>query len=86
MIIGHEHPAILIREGVKSEIYKCFLKGEWRNKMLIVMPSFFSVFEGSDIRKEKLLSPYLNGKIIRDSNVYVVGNEIYDFGKLKNIR
>jgi len=84
IIIGHEHPAISIREGVKSEIYKCFLKGKWKSKILMVMPSFFSVFEGSDVRKEKLLSPYLSN--IRNFDVYVVGDEAYDFGKLRNIK
>lgn len=84
IIMGHEHAAISIREGVKSEIYKCFLKGKWENKILIVMPSFFSVFEGSDVKKERLLSPYLHD--IRNFNVYVLGDGVYDFGKLKNIR
>ncbi|MCX6709565.1 MAG: metallophosphoesterase, partial [Candidatus Woesearchaeota archaeon] len=40
VIIGHEHPAVSIREGVRSEIFKCFLLGKWKGKNLIVMPSF----------------------------------------------
>jgi len=84
IIIGHEHPAVSIREGVKQEIYKCFLVGKWKNKKLIVMPSFFSVFEGSDVKKEKLLSPYLHN--IRNFDVYVLGDKVYWFGKLKNIK
>lgn len=84
IIIGHEHPAVSIREGVKSEVYKCFLVGKWKNKKLIVMPSFFSVFEGSDVKKEKLLSPYLHD--IKNFDVYVLGDKLYWFGKLKNIR
>ncbi len=86
LIIAHEHPAISIHEGVKSEIYKCFLLGKWKRKDLIVMPSFFSVFEGSDIKKEKLLSPYLNEKKIQDFEVFILGDKIYRFGKLKNIK
>ena len=50
------------------------------------MPSFFSVFEGSDIKKEKLLSPYLDEKRIKNFDVFVLGDKIYKFGKLKNIK
>ena len=32
IVIGHEHPAITIREGSKWEKYKCFLKGKWKQK------------------------------------------------------
>ncbi|MEK6939831.1 MAG: metallophosphoesterase, partial [Nanoarchaeota archaeon] len=32
IVIGHEHPAITIREGSKWEKYKCFLKGTWKAK------------------------------------------------------
>ena len=55
LIIGHEHPAISLIEGMKSEIFKCFLKGKWKSKNLIVMPSFLPIVEGSDVRKEKVL-------------------------------
>ncbi len=85
IIIGHEHPAISIREGLKKEVYKCFLLGKWKNKKIIVMPSFFNIFEGSDIKKEKLLSPFLEEKKIKDFEVFVLGDKIYKFGKVKNI-
>jgi len=86
IIIGHEHPAVSIREGIKSEIYKCFLVGKWKRKTLIVMPSFFSVYEGSDVKKEKLLSLYLNEKKIWNFEVFILGDKVYRFGKLKNIK
>ncbi|MEM2933205.1 MAG: metallophosphoesterase [Candidatus Pacearchaeota archaeon] len=88
VIIGHEHCAISIRDGVKQEIYKCFLKGKWHGKNLVVMPSFFSVFEGSDVKKEKLLSPFLEERKIKNFNVYVLDEKggAYYFGKLKNIK
>jgi len=84
LIIGHEHPSISLHEGMKAERYKCFLAGSWKNKKLIVMPSFLPIIEGSDIKQEKLLSPYLNN--IKNFEVFVVGDKIYRFGKLKNIR
>ncbi|MBI2666191.1 metallophosphoesterase [Candidatus Woesearchaeota archaeon] len=78
IIIGHEHPAITLREGSKWEKYKCFLKGKWyqknsfsgtsgkgklfqkKEKELIAVPSFNPLLEGTDVLKEKLLSPFLN--------------------------
>jgi hypothetical protein len=88
IIIGHEHPAVSITDGVKTETYKCFLKGKWHKKTLVVMPSFFSVFEGSDVKRKKLLSPYLDEKIIGNFEVYIVGEKerVYLFGKLKGIK
>jgi hypothetical protein len=84
LIIGHEHPAISLKEGMKTEKYKCFLLGNWKKQKLIVMPSFFSIFEGTDIRKGKLHSPYL--KDIRNFEVFILGDKVYRFGKLKDIK
>jgi len=83
LIIGHEHPSISLHEGMKTEKYKCFLLGNWKQKKLIIMPSFLPIIEGSDIRQGKLLSPYL--KNIQNFEVFVVGDKAYKFGKLKNI-
>lgn len=83
IIIGHEHPAIRIKSEVRSEIYKCFLVGKWENKKLIVQPSFNFVTEGTNILREKLLSPYL--KDISNFDVYVVGDKVYKFGKVKEL-
>lgn len=85
LIIAHEHPAVSLREGTKQEIFKCFLLGRWKSKKLIVMPSFFTVFEGSDVKREKLLSPYLSERTIRNFDVFIVADKVYKFGKLKNI-
>lgn len=85
IIIGHEHPAITLRDHGKYEKYKCFLKGKWKRKELVVVPSFNPLLEGTDILKEKLLSPFLEN--IQQFEVYVVGeNDVFHFGKVKNIR
>lgn len=84
LIIGHEHPAITLREGGKAEKYKCFLVGKYKNQSLIVIPSFFSLIEGADVNNEKLLSPYLH-QDIGNFDVYVVGDRTYKFGKLKTL-
>lgn len=85
VIIGHEHPAISLREKEKVEKYKCFLKGIFKGKNLIVMPSFNFLFEGTDIVKEELLSPYLRKADTSNFEVYVAGKKIYDFGTLKSL-
>lgn len=82
IIIGHEHPAISLKE-LRVEKYKCFLVGRYKDKVLIAQPSFNLVLEGTDIQKERLLSPFL--KDIDNFNVFVVGDKVYDFGKIKYI-
>jgi len=83
LIIGHDHPAVSIHDGIKQEKFKCFLLGKYKNKNIIVMPSFFSLNEGSDIKKDKLLSPFL--KNIDNFEIFVLGDRVYDFGKVKDI-
>jgi uncharacterized protein len=51
IIIGHEHPAISISDSTRKEKYKCFLKGKYKRKNLIVQPSFNLITEGTDISK-----------------------------------
>lgn len=89
-IIGHEHPAISLKEKSKVEKYKCFLKGRWKEpgqsqkKELIVLPSFNPLLEGTDIIKENLLSPFLSD--INDFEVYVAGEkDTFYFGKVKDL-
>lgn len=85
IIIGHEHPAICIREKSKAEKFKCFLKGTWNKKELIVMPSFNPLLEGTDITKEKLLSPFLTD--ISKFEVFAVSaGEVFRFGRVKELK
>jgi len=86
IIIGHEHPCIGIRNGERFEKIKCFLKGNYKEKNLIVMPSFNFVTEGSDILHEKPLSPFLKNRSNEEFKVYGVENfEVLYFGKIKDI-
>lgn len=85
IIIGHEHPAITIREGSKWEKYKCFLRGKWKGKELIAVPSFNPLLEGTDILKEQMLSPFLT--TVDSFDVFVVSKgEIFNFGTIKEIK
>jgi uncharacterized protein len=87
IIIGHEHPAITLREGVRAEKYTCFLIGEYLGKKLIVMPAMNPASEGSDVLADRLLSPYLkkNRKLKDFKAIIVDEKEVYDFGKLRDL-
>lgn len=84
IIIGHEHPAISLRDGPRAEKYKCFLLGKFKKRNLIVMPSFSFVTEGIDVLQEKLLSPFISN--IFDFEAFVVGDKIYKFGKISRLK
>lgn len=85
IIIGHEHPAITLHDGAKRETYKCFLDGTWKMKRLIVQPSIHTLTEGTDVLKEKLMSPML--KDISKFKVYIVGESaVLDFGNIKKLQ
>ncbi len=86
IIIGHEHPAVSVRDGIRSELFKCFLVGKYRGKNLIVMPSMNSITEGTDILKEELLSPFLKNLNMGDFEVYVAADTTYHFRKLKTLQ
>jgi len=84
LIIGHEHPAVSLQEGVRVEKFKAFLKGKYKRKTLIVQPSFNPVFEGTDVLREKRLSPFLQ-KDLGSFEAWVVADTVRYFGKLKNL-
>jgi len=85
IVIGHEHPAVTLTEGVKREKFKCFLKGKYGKKTLIVLPSFNITTEGTNLLKEKLLSPFLKQNL-DNFEVWVVADKTYFFGKLKELK
>ncbi len=86
VVMGHEHPAISIGDGIRNEKYKCFLLGSYNRKKLIVLPSFNPLVEGSDVLKERLLSPFLRGRNLGNFRVFVVdGQDVFDFGKIRRL-
>jgi len=84
IIVGHEHPAVSFPEK-PYEKFKCFLKGEWNGHILIVMPSFNFVSEGTDITKSEFLGPFLKDRNIDSFEVFVVDDKVYRFGKVEDI-
>ena len=85
IIIGHEHPAVSLKEGARIERFKCFLKGKYKGKTLIVQPSFNTLIEGTDILRDNIHSPFLKQNL-DNFEVYAVEDKVYSFGKLKNLR
>ena len=85
-VLGHAHPALTLREGAKSERYKCFLVGEYKGKNVLIVPSFFEGNEGTDLRKNE--SGLAWNFDLNKFEVYAVGDRLgaYDFGKLEKIK
>ena len=92
LIIGHEHPAISLKKGVREEKYPCFLKGKYENKEIIVMPSFTLLNYGTNVLKENLLSPFLTNIenfeafILEPSEDLNILSKALYFGKIKELR
>jgi putative SbcD/Mre11-related phosphoesterase len=86
IIIGHEHPAVSVSKNSRNEIFKCFLVGKYKDKELVVIPSFNVLIEGSDVLREKVLSPFLKKSNLDDFEVHVIADKVYDFGKLRNLK
>ena len=84
IIIGHQHPAITLRDGLRSELYKCFLRGKYKKAWLIVIPAFTPVSTGTDVLRE-VISPFLE-QDIDDFYVYPVEDSVYEFGKVSDLR
>ena len=84
IIIGHEHPAIGVTERIRTETFKCFLRGKWKKYNLIVLPSFNQIIEGHDVLKEEHVSPFMD-QPLGNFEVYIVGDKVYEFGKIKHI-
>ena len=84
IIMGHEHTAVGIKEGSRIEKYKCFMKGKYKDAVLISMPSCNTLTEGTDVTRNSRLSPYLQ-QDLKNFEVYIVTDTVYDFGKVKDL-
>ena len=81
IIMGHEHPAVVLREKTKSEKFKCFLKSKYKGRTLLVLPSLNMLSEGTDVLQGRFLSPLLKKN---DFDIFIVEKfEAYDFGNVK---
>jgi metallophosphoesterase superfamily enzyme len=89
IVISHIHPAVLIKDsaGIKKEKYKCFLIGNYKKKKIIILPSFFSMTEGSEMNEQGIKeksSQLIPKNKLKSFETYVIGEgKIYRFGKYK---
>jgi len=83
-IMGHAHPAITLEEGNKRERYKCFIVGKYDGKTLIIVPSFFSLVVGSDVREG--LNLFFDFNVDKFDVKIVNGLDVLDFGKVEKIK
>jgi len=90
LIMGHLHPSVTLRDNYKSERFKCFLVGKWKNKEVYILPSFSPISFGYDISSLKS-SDEIDGFIIVDERslrkfeVLVYNHKedkIYNFGEV----
>jgi putative SbcD/Mre11-related phosphoesterase len=77
IVMGHEHPAVGLRDGQRVEYYKCFLDGTYGEKRLLILPSLSSLPEGTDVTQERLQSPLIDD--IDAFTAVVAGEELYEF-------
>lgn len=83
ILMGHEHPAIVLREKAKSEKFKCFVKTTYKQSTIIVQPSFNPLTKGTDVLEGSLLSPLLPN--LKKGEVFIVNeesHEVLNFGKV----
>ena len=89
LVIGHEHPAIGLRDRVTGRVeqYKCFIKGHFQERDLLVLPSINPLHQGTDLTRERTLSPFLDEKEINQFSVFPVSDEgnCYRFGLLGDL-
>jgi hypothetical protein len=92
IVIGHLHPSITLsdKKNIKREKYKCFLVGKFKNKKIIILPSFLATTEGTTVNSlEYEYQDYFSiipKKNLMRFDVFIVGeNETYNFGKIKKL-
>jgi putative SbcD/Mre11-related phosphoesterase len=93
LIIGHEEPAIILKEGFDKIKLPALLYGKMKNgKRIICLPAFSILSSGTEINAseiEDLLSPILKEDVdVDELEVIGIDKELgpLKFGKLKNIR
>ncbi len=90
IVMGHLHPSISLSDmqGIKKEKYKSFLVGKYKQKQIIIVPSFLSATEGTIVNNLKYDTNFsiIPKKNLMNFSVYAVGkNKVYNFGKIKNL-
>lgn len=89
IVIGHEHPALSLQDPVtgRQERYKVFLKGEYEDRTLWVLPSCNTLMQGTDLSKEGVLSPFLKEGVWQQCEAFIRDDtgQIYPFGRINQL-
>ena len=91
-VLGHLHPSVTLSDkaNIKREKYKCFLTGEFKEKEVIIVPSFFGIIEGTPVNEKEYeregFSVIPNSEL-RNFDVHAINDDgkIYDFGKAEKL-
>ncbi|MFB6246167.1 MAG: metallophosphoesterase, partial [Candidatus Pacearchaeota archaeon] len=87
IVMSHIHPAAIIRdpEGVKREKFKCFLIGRYKEKKIIITPSFLPMVEGSEINEYEDSSKWeqvVPKENLSNFETLILGEDkVYNFGE-----
>ena len=85
VVIGHEHPALKLRDDVGAVVsLPAFVIG----REVIVLPAFSPLALGTDVSARPFLSPVLNVRDISDARVLAVDEEegVLDFGTMDGLK
>lgn len=85
VVIGHEHPALKLRDAVGATFsLPAFVVGS----DVIVLPAFSPLALGVDVSSRPYLSPVLNARDISDARVLAVDDKegVLDFGTVERVR
>lgn len=92
IIMGHIHPSVVLRDKdtSKKEKYKCFLTGKFKNKQIIILPSFLNISIGQPVNEyNKSYKDYFSiipRKSLMKFKVHAISKDkVYDFGKVEDL-
>ncbi len=86
MVIGHEHPAVTLAEGARTERFKCYLRGAYGKVRLLVQPSFNQTTTGYDLLQQDVLSPYLKQDLSGFDVFIAEAGKVLAFGTLGSLK
>jgi len=90
IILGHEHPAIELRDDTGGRHkFKCYLLGKYEGISVLVLPAFTPFASGSVVNKideSQILSPVLKEMNLEEFTPLVLDNgELLTFPPIKNL-
>lgn len=85
LVMGHEHPALCLSDGLRSEMVKSFLVGRDGERTVIVVPSWNPLAIGVNVLEERPLGPLLKS-FTSFSAFAVIEHQVLAFGRVETLR